>query len=178
MSRPAAFAAAVAAVVAAALAGCAVAPTTPPALDTVSGRLALQVAAAPPQAERRAAAHFELRGDAGRGELDLAGPLGTVMARARWSPELTELQTADGTRPFASLSDLAAELLGEPMPLAALSDWLRGRPWAGAAHRRHTEGFEQLGWSVDLSRHAEGVIVARRASAPAMTLRAVLDAAR
>jgi hypothetical protein len=35
----------------------------------------------------------------------------------------------------------------------------------------------QLGWSVDLARHAEGSIVLQRARPPAVTVRVRLDAA-
>jgi outer membrane lipoprotein LolB len=155
------------------LAGCASAPT-PAAL---SGRIALLVEAAPPAPARRFQAGFELRGDAQRGELDLTDPLGLVAARARWQPGAAELTTSDGAAArFGDLSELAERAFGEPLPLAALPDWLRGRPWPQAPHVRTAQGFEQLGWVVDLSRYADGQVVARRAAAPEVTLRARLDA--
>jgi outer membrane lipoprotein LolB len=36
-------------------------------------------------------------------------------------------------------------------------------------------GFEQLGWSVNLARFDEAWVTARRAQAPAVTVRAKLD---
>ena len=61
--------------------------------------------------------------------------------------------------------------------MGALFDWLRGRPWDQAAsHALGTQrGFEQLGWIVDLARYDEGWVVASRATAPAVTLRAKID---
>jgi outer membrane lipoprotein LolB len=68
-------------------------------------------------------------------------------------------------------------VLGETLPLAALFDWLRGRPWPGAPSRpvAAPPGFEQLGWRVDLARFAEGQVDARRDRAPAVNVRARLD---
>lgn len=37
------------------------------------------------------------------------------------------------------------------------------------------EGFTQLGWALDLTRKAEGFIIATRAQAPAVTLRIRLE---
>jgi len=73
-------------------------------------------------------------------------------------------------------------VLGESLPLAALFDWLRGRPWPGATSRPLPApggvGFEQLGWVVDLARFDQAAVAASRARAPAVTVRAKLDAAQ
>jgi outer membrane lipoprotein LolB len=61
------------------------------------------------------------------------------------------------------------------LPLAALFDWLRGRPWPRAASQERPGGFEQLGWTVDLSRRTEGWLLARRLAAPEVTVRLRLD---
>jgi outer membrane lipoprotein LolB len=157
------------------LAGCA---TTPPvAVGGLGGRLSLQVDAAPPEPARQLSAGFELRGDPARGALDLTSPLGTVLAQARWQPGRAELQTPTGQQSFSDLDGLSRSTFGEPLPLTALFDWLRGRPWAGAASQPLAAGtgFEQLGWQVDTGRLAEGHLTARRSLPPAVTLRVRLE---
>jgi len=160
------------------LAGCAT--VQPPHEETwneqLSGRLAVHVDAHDGVAARNVNASFDLRGDARHGELLLSTPLGTVLARARWSPGEVVLKSSDGEKRFANLAGLSEAVLGEAVPLDALFDWLHGRPWAGAPHRTGSDGgFEQLGWSIDLARRAEGSIQARRIEPPAVTVRARLD---
>lgn len=159
------------ALLAAALAACAT-PTSAPAL---SGRLSLQVAATATEAARGFNAAFDLRGDAESGELRLSTPLGPQIAAARWSAGQVRLQTGEGERVYPSLEALALDTLGEPVPLQALPHWLRGQPWPGAASQPMDPGFEQLGWRLDLSRRAEGFIIAVRVRPPAVTLRIRLD---
>ena len=187
--RPAASAraaaqAAVAAAAALALAGCA----TPPAggdgdaaaARWTSGRLLLRVDDGQDQPAQVHSALFELRGTAERGELRLDSPLGPRLLQAQWAPGLALLTTPEGTRRFSGLGELSEQALGEPLPLPALPDWLAGRPWPGAAHRPAAPpavGFEQLGWAVDLARHAQGLVEARRAGPPSVLLRLRLDAA-
>lgn len=155
------------------LAGCATAPD--PAGGWTHGRLALRVDATPERPAQSLNAGFELRGTDREGELRLISPLGTQVAAARWGPGLALLQTGEGERRFASLDALSREALGEPLPLAALPDWLAGRPWRGAAHTALGDGFEQLGWVVTTAALAEGQLQARRAAAPAVSLRVRLD---
>lgn len=153
-----------------ALAGCA--GVAPPPGDRLSGRLSVRVA---DDAARSFNAAFELVGSAERGRLALSTPLGVQVAQADWSAQQVRLRSSDGERVYADLDSLAADALGERLPLAALFDWLRGRPWPGASASGTASGFAQLGWSVDLSRQAEGWIEAQRAAPPAVTLRAKLD---
>ena len=142
--------------------GCATTPE-PRAPSDLSGRLALRVDA--PEAARSFSADFDLRGDAARGNLRLTGPLGAMLAQARWQPGAAELTTSDNAvRVFDDLDQLAQALLGESLPMAALIDWLRGRPWSGAASVAAGDGFDQLGWTIDLARYAEGVLSATRAA--------------
>ncbi len=150
---------------------------TPPGAPArwTSGRLALRVDAAPGRPPQSLSAGFELRGDDREGELRLLSPLGTLLAAARWAPGLALLDAGEGERRFASLDALSREALGEPLPLAALPDWLAGRPWRGAGHTATADGFEQLGWVVTLGALAEGLLQARRAAVPAVTLRVRLD---
>lgn len=142
------------------------------------------MAATPQQAARSASAGFEWSGDGTAGTLVLSTAVGTRMAEARWRPGLAELSTPDGTSQFDTLESLAERLLGERLPMQALADWLRGRPWPGAVAEPLPAGpvstpwrsFRQSGWEVDLSRHAEGRIEARRREPPpAVELRIRLD---
>ena len=111
------------------------------------------------------------------GRLDLTTPLGNVLAQARWAPGTVVLKTPQGDDRFADLDALTREVLGESLPVAALFDWLRGRPWPGApsSPTRRPTGFEQLGWVVDLARFDEGWVAARACTPPVVTVRARLD---
>lgn len=157
----------------AALAGCAGLPSRP--VPDLSGRLAVRVDALGPQPARSFSADFDLRGDPQRGSLHLTGPLGATVAEVRWQPGEAELNDGQGRRTYAGLDALAHDLLGEALPLAALIDWLRGRPWAGAPHRTHADGFEQLGWRIALSGFADGLLLATRERAPAVSVRARVE---
>lgn len=160
-----------------ALLGCATPPTADTFPLTAAGRLSVRVEATPTQPAQSQTAAFEWRGDGSRGELTLLSPLGTQLARARWVPGDARLVTSEGEMRFETLDDLADRALGERVPLYAWPDWLAGRSWPGApvVPSANPPGFEQLGWVVDLSRHAEGRIEAKRARPPAVTVRIVLD---
>ncbi len=162
----------VAAIVMSLLSGCA-SMRPPAAADALAGRLAVRVEMTPP---RSVSALFELSGDADRGELSLSSPIGVTLARARWQPGDVRLLTPDGEQRFADLDALTREVLGESLPVAALFDWLRGRPWGGAPSRPLApSGFEQLGWQVNLAGFGNGVVDAQRAERPAVSVRARLD---
>lgn len=163
------------------LAGCA-GPRQPPDLvagEPLSGRLSVHVDATPVEDAHNITAAFELHGSAEHGRLDLSTPLGTLIARAHWAPSQVALVTSKGETRFANLDALTHEVLGESVPLAALFDWLNGRPWPGAPSVPTTSpmdaGFVQLGWVVSLARFNEGWVAARRSQAPVVTVRAKLD---
>ena len=190
-SRSAAFGAALL------LAACATVapPGEAPSGETLSGRLAVNVAATSASSGRALSAVFELQGDARVGRLNLSTPLGSMLAQARWSPAEVVLTTPRETRRFASLDALTREALGESVPIEAWFDWLRGRPWPGAPSAAvdvapaatanvstspppRASGFRQLGWRVDLSQFGAGTIAAaREAPAPIVTVRIRLDGA-
>jgi outer membrane lipoprotein LolB len=162
------------------LAGCATSrpgASGPAAGDALSGRLAVRVDAADGHPARSVSAAFDLRGTAESGHLDLATPLGSVMAQARWTPGRVVLSTPQGETVYPDLDALSREVLGESVPVAALFDWLRGRPWSGAASvpTSGAAGFSQLGWTVDLARFDEAWVSAHRAEAPVVSVRARLD---
>jgi len=160
-----------------ALAGCAIPPAAPP--GALSGRLSLQVDAHDTRSAENISAGFELSGDAEHGELRLTSPLGTTLAAARWDAGEARLVTPQGEQRFADLDALSVAAFGETLPLRALPDWLRGRPWPGAAERPSAvpgaPGFEQLGWTIDLARFGAGQLLASRAKPQGVRLRAVLD---
>jgi outer membrane lipoprotein LolB len=152
-------------------AGCA---TTPPprAPTDLSGRMAVRTE--PPS--RSFSADFDLQGDAERGQLRLTGPLGATLGEAVWQPGVARLQTGEARQDFDSLDALAQSLFGESLPLAALIEWLRGRPWPGAPSVARAGGFDQLGWAIDLSGYlVDGVVVATRARGPAVSVRVRLE---
>lgn len=160
------------------LAGCStMSPAPEGAAEAVSGKLSVQVDAYQGSPARSVSAAFDLRGSAEQGQMQLTSPLGTVMAQAQWRPGEVLLKSSDGEKRFADLPALADEVLGEPLPLDALFDWLRGRPWKGAPHQplqAPARGFQQLGWTVGLERWNEGWVVAHRNAPPAVTVRAKL----
>jgi outer membrane lipoprotein LolB len=140
-----------------------------------SGRLVVQVESTPP---RRISAEFDLSGDAGQGRLELNGPLGVIVARAQWRPGQATLETSAGRQSFADSTALVDAALGEAVPVFALFDWLRGRPWPAAestALAQSGSGFEQLGWRIDLGQFEQGRVVAIRHSPPIVTLRVFLE---
>ncbi len=163
-----------------ALGGCAVTPRIAEVPgDALAGRMSVRVEGVDGGAARSVSAAFELQGNADVGRLSLSTPLGSVLAQARWSPGSVLLVTPQGERQFANLDALTREVLGEALPVAALFDWLRGRPWPGAPSQVATTpgepGFAQLGWTVDLARFGESWVSARRDSAPVVTVRAKVD---
>lgn len=143
------------------LAGCAT-PRPPVQTDAFwSGRLALQVASEPPQ---QWFANFELQGSAAQGEMLLLSPIGTTLAKLSWTPTTARLEQAGHSVQSDSLSSLSERLTGTALPIAALFEWLAGRP------------APVPGWQADLSGHAQGRLLAQRSEpAPAAALRIVLD---
>lgn len=117
-----------------------------------------------PAPDQSFSAAFELLGDPERGELQFFTPLGSTMADIHWAPGGAVLQARGESRKFSDLAQLIEEVLGTDVPVAALFAWL-----AGQTQEAH-------GWQVDLSRRAQGKILARRLShAPQAELRVILE---
>lgn len=135
-----------------------------------------------------------------RGErltLDLATPLGTTLARVDSGPDGAQLQTqgASGLQQARGpdAGELATELLGYPLPVAGIADWIEGRaaPQRPAQTLVRDDGlprFVQDGWTIEVSeRYPSGGVrrlvfarpaqpgSGRSAPIPAITLRLVLD---
>ena len=101
------------------LAACSTLQPAPPAPAEFAGRLSVKVESDPPHA---VAAAFELRGTPQAGQLDLATPLGSLMARARWSPAEVVLATPNEEKAYPDLDALTRAVLGESLPVPALFD--------------------------------------------------------
>jgi outer membrane lipoprotein LolB len=150
-------------VLAALLAGCASPPRSPaaPGVQSWAGRLALTVEG---QASQSFSAGFELKGAPEAGELTLFNPLGGTLAVLSWSPGSATLRNGGNTRQFPSLEALAQEATGAPLPVAALFDWLAGKPTPVA------------GWQADVTQVADGRLRAQRSEPPpAADLRVVFE---
>jgi outer membrane lipoprotein LolB len=162
----------------AALAGCATAPSAirerPEALP-LSGRISVKVEGPSPKS---VSAVFDLQGNSTAGSLGLSTPLGSMLAQARWTPGQVTLTTPRGQTTYADLDDLTRAVLGESVPIAAMFDWLRARPWAEAPSKALSPGarsFEQLGWTVDLGRFDSGSVDAYRRTGQPVTVKVRLD---
>jgi outer membrane lipoprotein LolB len=143
------------------LAGCATPPRpqAEPGMQAWSGRLALTVEGGQPFS-----AGFDLKGAPESGELTLYTPLGGTAGVLAWAPGSATLRTDKGTRQFGSLDELAAEVTGTALPIAALFDWLQGR------------ATQVPGWQVDVSQVAQGRLRAQRtAPPPAADLRVAFE---
>jgi outer membrane lipoprotein LolB len=166
------------------LGACATSPPTSyqatPAGASLSGRLSVSVAAFNNVAARSENVVFELQGRDTVGSLSVSSAFGSVLAQARWTPHEVLLTTPQGEKRFADLNELTQDILGENLPLGALFDWLRGQPWPGAASMPHAEnlspGFDQLGWSVNLARFSDALVMAQRVGPPEVTVRIKLNA--
>jgi outer membrane lipoprotein LolB len=147
----------------AALAGCATPQRSAvaPGEQLWTGRLAMSVGSNPPQAF---SAGFELKGAPESGELTLLTPLGGTLAVLAWQPGSASLKSGTEVRQFPSVEALANEVTGAEIPVAALFDWLAGKPTAVA------------GWQADVSQVADGRLRAQRtAPPPAADLRIAFD---
>ena len=153
-----------------------------------TGRLAVRTDAAPNLPARSVTGQFELSGNASSGQLVLTSPIGTTVARARWSdpvgsqgtPSKIELEADGGTTHYATLEEMMQRAIGDQLPLPAMFDWLSGRPWPNAPVSAGTpHSFDQLGWHVELSQLADNRMIDAQRELPAPTLhvRVKLDAA-
>ena len=136
-------------------------PALPDEAPSWSGRLLLRLDETPP---RQFAASFELSGQAEAGLLSLSGPLGQTLAAVDWGPQGAWLVRGSEREGFIDMDHLTEALTGAVLPVVALLDWLAGRPRTVP------------GWTVDLSRLAEGQLHAHRHwPTPHATLRIRLD---
>lgn len=126
------------------------------------GKLALKVDARPEP--KSYFANFELSGSAREGELVLTSPLGTTLARLSWRPGQAVLRRSSEEQRFDDLDALATQATGTALPIAAMFEWLQGRPQVAQ------------GWTADLQQLDEGRLRAHRElPAPAADLQMVLE---
>lgn len=93
--------------------------------------------------------------------LDLANPLGSTLARVTVRDGIAVLRHSNGAQEYAPDADgLVEQVLGSPVPVSGLRDWLHGQTGTGAVHdvrKDATTGelieFTQEGWRVRLSRY-------------------------
>lgn len=124
--------------------------------------------------------------------LELSSPLGTTVARIEVEPsgaratgaQMQEVRGADANA-------LTEKLLGWPLPVSGLADWIEGRPAPSRVARVEREGarivlLEQDGWTIRLSEYSEvtgatdrprRLVLERPAAAntPSVLLRLIVD---
>ncbi len=134
--------------------------------EPYSGRLSLVIepAAGSSDTAQSFSGSFELRGNAESGELDLLTPLGQIVMRLRWQPDLAVIFRGDTRRLFANSQDLIQQATGAPLSLQQLFAWLQGKDVQASSSQ----------WQVDLSAHASGRIIARRTAPTPAVLRIAL----
>jgi outer membrane lipoprotein LolB len=130
-----------------------------------------------------------------RAVLDLATPLGSTLARIERGPEGVLLRTYGSgaeERRSADGAALTESLLGWPLPVDGLADWIVGRPAPGSASTAEPgdppRAFTQGGWRIEIQeRFADGqpsrLLLTRAAqpargfaaATPAITLRLLID---
>jgi outer membrane lipoprotein LolB len=129
--------------------------------------------------------------------VDLATAVGTTLARIESGPEGAVLRAAgNGTSEVRGrdAAALAEQVLGWPMPVSGIGDWIVGRPdprrpSRAIADTGAAKAFEQDGWRIEIAEQFEDgtprrLVMTRPARAgttvapatPAITLRIVLDA--
>ena len=150
-----------------------------------SGRFALSVTHSSSQVEA-VQGGFSWRDDGHKLMLDLSNPLGNTLARVWVLPGQAMLERTDGSQEVASHPDaLVEQVLGSPVPVAGLRDWLHGRTGNAPvqSERRDDQqklnSFEQSGWRVTLSRYDEQgprlLQLNRHESSRSISVRLVVD---
>ena len=161
--------------------------TPSPADRAYSGRFAVTTALGDQRENVSGRFSLEIRG--AQQMLELASPLGTTVARIEIEPggaratgaRMQEVRGADADA-------LTEQLLGWPLPVSGLADWIEGRPVPQRVARIERDGerialIEQDGWVIRLSEYFESSAHPRRlvlerpagASTPSVVLRLIVD---
>jgi outer membrane lipoprotein LolB len=153
---------------------------TAPDQQVLQGQLSIKLQAFQGLEAKGVSLGFFFNGNDQGGQLDLMTPLGSQVALVRWTPSDAWLQTDKGDRHFDSLGELSEQVLGEPLPLAALMHWVQGRPAPDLPAPTNTtaQSFEQSGWRIDTTDIAVGKLNAQRpasAQQRGITVRIRLD---
>lgn len=171
------------------LTACATVPRAP-ADRAYTGRFAVTTASAEQRDNVSGRFGLEIRGL--QQILELSSPLGTTVARIEIEPgaaRATGAQMQEVRGPDADA--LTEKLLGWPLPVSGLADWIEGRPVPSRAAHIEREGgrivlLQQDGWTIRLPEYFEGnaatvrprrLILERPAGAntPSVVLRLIVD---
>ncbi len=162
-------------------------PVPSPGDRSYSGRFAATTAMGDKRESVSGRFSLEVRGP--QLVLELASPLGTTVARIELEPGSAratgpQMQEVRGTDADA----LTEQLLGWPMPVSGLADWIEGRPAPQRVARIERDGgrivlLEQDGWMIRLSEYFESAARPRRLvlerpagpNAPSVILRLIVD---
>lgn len=121
--------------------------------------------------------------------LELASPLGTTVARIEIEPGQARATGAQMKEVRGTDADaLTAQLLGWPLPVSGLADWIEGRPVPQRDARVEREGervvlLAQDGWMIRMPEYFEATGRPRRlilerpatANTPSVVLRLIVD---
>jgi len=130
---------------------------------------------------------LEIRGQ--QQVLELSSPLGTTVARIEIEPGAARATGAQMREVHGPDADAITEqLLGWPLPVSGLTDWIEGRPTPqGRARVERDAGrvtlIEQDGWTIRFPEYSDSTARPRRlvlergalVRVPSVTLRLVLD---
>jgi outer membrane lipoprotein LolB len=168
------------------LAACAT-PSLSPADRAYSGRFAVTTALGEQRESVSGRFSLEVRGP--QQILELASPLGTTVARIEIEPGGARATGARMQEVRGANADaLTEQLLGWPLPVSGLADWIEGRPVPQRFARVERDGgrivlIEQDGWVIRLSEYYESAARPRRlvlerpagANTPSVILRLIVD---
>ncbi|MBC8118324.1 MAG: outer membrane lipoprotein LolB [Burkholderiaceae bacterium] len=165
---------------------CATTPPTP-ADRSYAGRFSATTALG--EQRDNVSGRFSLETRGAQQVLELASPLGTTVARIEIEPggaRATGAQMREVRGPDADA--ITEQLLGWPLPVSGLTDWLEARPTPQRHARIERDAgrvtlIEQDGWTIRFPEYFDSTARPRRlvleraalANAPAVTLRLVLD---
>jgi outer membrane lipoprotein LolB len=162
-------------------------PILAPPDRAYSGRFAVTTAFGEQRENVSGRFNLEIRGP--QQMVELASPLGTTVARVEIEPggaratgaQMQEVRGADADA-------LTQQLLGWPLPVSGLADWIEGRPVPTRVARVEREGgrvvlLEQDGWTIRLPEYSEATARPRRlvlerpagANTPSVVLRLIVD---
>ncbi|MAK55152.1 MAG: lipoprotein localization factor LolB [Pusillimonas sp.] len=171
------------------LAACA----SPPAIQGLNdqafsrtGRFAVTVTQ-PGEAPQAVQGGFAWRDSGQVQRLDLANPMGSILARVEIRPTEAVLTRSDGSQQVAPDADaLLLQVVGASMPVQGLRRWLQGQIDADARDITRTKdgkpaAFVSKGWSVRLSRYdslgPRILLLERNEGAQGVRVRLVVDGA-
>ena len=168
------------------LTACATVPVAPPD-RAYAGRFSATTVSGERRESVSGRFSLEIRG--AQQVLELASPLGTTVARIEVGPGGARA-TGPGVQEVrgADADALTEQLLGWPLPVSGLPDWIEGRPVPDRiAQVQRDRGrvvlLEQDGWTIRLPEAFEGIARPRRlvlerpaaANTPSVVLRLIVD---